>query len=192
MDFRQLVEEARTCRRFDEKRPLQMKDLEWLIDCARLTPSGMNAQKLRFALVTNEKIGGKLFNMVRFAAALKDGTPKAGERPTAWIAVLLPIDGGEINYYDVGIACQTIQLAATSKGWGCCMIKSFDEQALRTELGIAEDMKPGLVLALGVVGEVRKIAPMPEDGSFKYWRDDSAVHHVPKRSVEELISAQFA
>lgn len=192
MDFRQLVEEGRTCRRFDEKTPLRMKDLEWLIDCARLTPSGMNAQKLRFVLVTNEMVGAKLFGMVRFAAALKEGTPKEGERPTAWIAVLLPQNGGELNFYDVGIACQTIQLAATSKGWGCCMIKSFDAQALRSELGIAEDMKPGLVLSLGVAKELRKIAPMPEDGSFKYWRDENAVHHVPKRSVEELISARFA
>lgn len=191
MDFRQLVEEARTCRRFEEKQPLKMQDLEWLVECARLTPSGMNAQKLRFVLVTNGTVGAKLFGMVRFAAALKDGTPKEGERPTAWIAVLLPQDGGELNFYDVGIACQTIQLAATSKGWGCCMIKSFDAQALRSVLGIADDMKPGLVLSLGVAKELRTIAPMPEDGSFKYWRDESAVHHVPKRSVEELVSARF-
>lgn len=191
MDFRQLVEDARTCRRFDETTPLKMADLEWLIDCARLTPSGMNAQKLRFALVSNRGVGEKLFCMSRFAAAIKDGTPKEGERPTSWIVVLLPHDAGELNFYDAGISCQTIQLAATSRGWGCCIIKSFDAQAASVLLGIGNDMKPGLVLALGVAKETRKIAPMPEDGSFKYWRDDKAVHHVPKRSVDELVSVRF-
>ena len=39
MDFKQLALAARTCRRFEEERPLQMADLEWLVDCARLTPA---------------------------------------------------------------------------------------------------------------------------------------------------------
>ena len=31
MDFKQLALAARTCRRFEEERPLQMADLEWLV-----------------------------------------------------------------------------------------------------------------------------------------------------------------
>ena len=34
-----------------EERPLQMADLEWLVDCARLTPCARNAQQLRYSLV---------------------------------------------------------------------------------------------------------------------------------------------
>ena len=191
MDFRKLVEDARTCRRFDESQPLRMDDMEWLVDCARLSPCGMNAQKLRFALVGAGKASDALFGMVRFAAAIKDGTPVAGERPTAWIVVLLPQDGGELNFYDVGIACQTIQLAATSRGWGCCMIKSFDAQAVTQLVKTPDGLKPGLVLALGVAREVRKIAPMPADGSCKYWRDGERVHHVPKRSIDELVCTRI-
>lgn len=192
MDFKQLVAEARTCRRFDEAKPLQMADLEWLVDCARLAPSGMNAQKLRFMLVTQGDTSDKLFGLVRFAAAIKDGTPEKGERPTGWIVVLLPQDGGELNFYDVGITCQTVQLAATSLGWGCCMIKSFDVQGVRELLGIDADMKPGLVLALGVAKEKRVIAAIPDDGSCKYWRDEDRVHHVPKRTVDDLVCARFS
>ena len=51
MDFKQLALAARTCRRFEEERPLQMADLEWLVDCARLTPCARNAQQLRYSLV---------------------------------------------------------------------------------------------------------------------------------------------
>jgi len=31
------------------------------------------------------------------------------------------------------------------------------------------------------------IEPLPSDGSVKYWRDAHQVHHVPKRSLEDLI-----
>lgn len=30
MDFKELVEAARTCRRFEENKPLNMGDLDWL------------------------------------------------------------------------------------------------------------------------------------------------------------------
>ncbi|MDO5484289.1 MAG: nitroreductase family protein [Desulfovibrionaceae bacterium] len=188
MDFRQLVEAARTCRRFHEDKPLSMNDLEWLIDCARLSPCGRNAQELRFILVGQGETCQKLFPLTRWAGALKDwGGPHPGERPTAFIAVLTPEGGKEIHYWDTGIACQTMQLAASSRGWGCCMIQSFDHQAVPALLDVPKGMTVALVLGLGVSKEERRIAPMPADGSFAYWRDEAGVHYVPKRSLQELI-----
>ena len=192
MDFRQLVEEARTCRRFHEEQPLAMKDLEWLVDCARLSPCGRNAQELRFIIVGEKEKCQELFSLTRWAGALKDwGGPHTGERPTGFIAVLMPENGKELHYWDTGIACQTIQLAATSRGWGCCMIQSFDHQAVPTLLEVPEGMKVGLVLGLGVAKEKRLVAEMPADGSFTYWRDEAGIHYVPKRSLEELIIKRF-
>lgn len=188
MDFRQLVEAARTCRRFYEDKPLGMSDLEWLVDCARLSPCGRNAQELRFILVGQGEVCGKLFALTRWAGALKDwGGPHPGERPTAFIVVLTPTDAKEIDFWNGGIACQTIQLAASSRGWGCCMIQSFDHQAVPALLGVPSDMKVGLVLGLGVAKEERKVVPMPADGTFTYWRDEAGVHYVPKRSLDEII-----
>ncbi|MBQ3059131.1 MAG: nitroreductase family protein [Desulfovibrio sp.] len=192
MDFRQLVEEARTCRRFHENQPLAMENLEWLVDCARLSPCGRNAQELRFIIVAERNKCLELFSLTRWAGALKDwGGPHAGERPTAFIAVLMPEKGRELHYWDTGIACQTIQLAATSRGWGCCMIQSFDHQAVPALLEVPADMKVGLVLGLGVAKEKRVITHMPADGSFTYWRDNAGVHYVPKRSLDELIIGRF-
>ena len=51
MDFKEHVKTARTCRRFAENQPLNMTDMDWLVDCARLAPSAKNAQSLRFMLV---------------------------------------------------------------------------------------------------------------------------------------------
>lgn len=192
MDFLSLVKEARSCRRFAENEPLTEKDLDWLLECARLTPSGRNAQELRFVTITKGEICQKLFPLTRWAGALKDSNgPQPGERPTAFIVTLMPEKGGELLCYDAGIACQTIQLAATSKGWGACIILSFDHQKTAELLRIPAGLKPALVVGLGVARETRIIEPMPKDGNYAYWRDAEGNHHVPKRSLDELIVSRY-
>ncbi|MDD6181346.1 MAG: nitroreductase family protein [Desulfovibrionaceae bacterium] len=192
MDFHALVNEARTCRRFVEDRPLGMGDLEWLIDCARLTPSARNAQVLRYIPVADAAMRERLFPLTCWAGALKDwGGPFPGERPTGFIAVLLPQDAGKLAWVDAGIACQTIQLAATSRGWGCCIIASFDHARVPELLNVPEGMVPALVLGLGVAREERAVAPLPPDGSLTYWRDAEGRHFVPKRPLDEVIVRRF-
>ncbi|RLC39426.1 MAG: nitroreductase, partial [Candidatus Coatesbacteria bacterium] len=44
-----------------------------------------------------------------------------------------------------------------------------------------------LVLALGKPAERVVIEPVGEDGDTKYYRDEEGVHHVPKRSLDEII-----
>lgn len=192
MDFLALVREARSCRRFDESAPLSQTDLDWLLECARLAPSARNAQELRFITVTQGPMLDKLFPLTRWAGALKDWPgPQQGERPTAFIAVLMPVNAGYLLCYDVGIACQTIQLGATSRGWGACMIQSFDHKGAAALLNVPEGLKIALLLGLGVAVEKRVVAAMPEDGSFAYWRDEQGVHHVPKRALAELLLQKF-
>ena len=192
MNFRELVEKARTCRRFAEERPLTMNDLEWLVDCARLAPSARNAQDLRFSLVAPGDTCKKLFALTRWAGALKDwGGPHPGEQPTAFVAIFMPLGATELTFYDVGIAAQTIQLAASSRDWGCCIIKSFDHQSVPTLLQAPTSLKPALVLGLGVAKETRVVAPLPADGNTTYWRDAQGVHHVPKRALNDLIIGRF-
>lgn len=192
MEFRKLVEEARTCRRFHEDRPLGMGDLEWLADCARLTPSARNAQVLRYVLVGPGAVCQELFGLTRWAGALKDwGGPHPGERPTAFMALLLPESAGSMGCFDAGIAAQTIQLAAASRGWGCCILLSFDQARAAALLRVPTGMKIALLLGLGVAKEVRCVAPLPPDGGTAYWRDADGVHHVPKRSLGDIVAGRF-
>ena len=71
------------------------------------------------------------------------------------------------------------------------MIQSFDHQAAPALLSVPQDMKISLVLGLGVAKETRMVDSMPESGATAYWRDAQGVHHVPKRSLDDLIIARF-
>lgn len=192
MDFLSLAREARTCRRFVEAEPLTKADLRWLLECARLAPSARNAQELRFMTITLSQVFERLFPLTRWGGALKGWSgPQPGERPTAFIVILMPERGGELLCYDVGIACQTIQLAAASKGFGACIIQAFDHKAATELLAPPEGFRIALVIGLGAAGEKRVVAEMPQDGTFAYWRDAQGVHHVPKRPLAELLIKEF-
>lgn len=192
MDFKQLALAARTCRRFEEERPLQMADLEWLVDCARLTPCARNAQQLRYSLVGPGETCRRLFGMTKWAAALKDwGGPFPGERPTGFIVMSMPKNAGDLVWLDTGIAAQTIQLAASSRDWGCCMIASFDHSGVSELVQLPDDLRPTLVLGLGVAKEVRRVTDVPESGALGYWRDAEQVHYVPKLALDKLILNRF-
>ncbi|MCR5813262.1 MAG: nitroreductase family protein [Desulfovibrio sp.] len=191
MDFLAFVKKARTCRRFAEDKPLQREDLDFLVECARHTPSARNAQQVRFVEVFSE-CAAKLFPLTHWAMALKDWQgPYVGERPTAFLGLALPEAAGELALVDLGIVAQTIQLAATSRGFGCCIIKSFDQAKAEQLLELPEALRLQLVLGLGVAVEKRVSVDVPASGSLAYYRDDEGVHYVPKRSLEELVIRRF-
>ncbi len=56
---------------------------------------------------------------------------------------------------------------------------------------IADYFKILLVLALDSPIEKIVIDPLKDGGVIRYWRSADMVHHVPKRSVEEMIVARF-
>ncbi len=191
MDFYPFLEQARSCRRFNEKQRLGAEAVTFLVNCARISPSARNAQVLRYKAAESPEACEAIFPHTRWAGILKWDGPVQGERPSLYIAILAPKGAGKLVHMDVGIAAQNIQLAAHSRGWGCCMHASFNPQKCEEVFNISEDMDIALLLGLGVALEERCIEPLPSDGNFNYWRDDAAVHHVPKRSVDEVLLRIF-
>ena len=123
MDFLELVTGARTCRRFREAEGMPAGMLDWLIECARVTPCGGNAQALRFAVAESPEACAAVFPALKWAGMLTDWDgPEAGERPTGYVAILGEAGTrAKLNAIDAGIAAQTIQLAAYTRDLGCCI-----------------------------------------------------------------------
>ena len=48
-----------------------------------------------------------------------------------------------------------------------------------------------LILALGKPKETVVLEEVGPDGNIRYYRDAEGVHHVPKRSLDELILREY-
>jgi nitroreductase len=110
-----------------------------------------------------------------------------GERPSAYIIILGDKCIRQSFGVDPGIAAQSILLGATEKGLGGCIIASVKKDDLTKALNIPADYEILLVLALGKPKETVVIDPVGSDGDIKYWREADSTHHVPKRSLDEII-----
>jgi len=188
MDLKTLVRKSRSYRRFDESHSIDGDTLRELVRLAQYSPTGNNMQPLKFWLSNTPEMNQKIFPHLGWAGSLKDWKgPKEGERPTAYIIILGDTDIQATFGVDYGIAAQSMMLGAVEKDLGGCMIASARREGLQEALGIPDQYRILLVLALGKPVERVVTEPVGEDGSIKYYRDEDGIHHVPKRSLEELI-----
>lgn len=187
MSFHDLIKSNRSYRRFDQKHKVERELLTGLVDLARLSASGANRQPLKFMIFNSEHDCRKIFPSTMWAGYLEDWNgPDEGERPSAYIVILGDRSVTEGFGVDHGIAAQSIMLGATEAGLGGCIIGSIRKDDLRNALKIDDKYAILLVLAIGKPAETVVIEEV-KNGDIKYWRDDKGVHHVPKRSIDDLI-----
>ena len=186
--FKDLILKNRSIRRFHEEAVVEMDTLKELVKLARLSASGSNLQPLKFVLSCDPGKNARIFPNLAWAAYLKDWSgPSPGERPSAYIIILGDTQISKNFGCDHGIAAQSILLGAVEKGLCGCMIGSVQRNNLRKELAIPSQYEVLLVLALGKPNEKVVIDPVDPTHDIEYWRDKDGVHHVPKRSLEDLI-----
>jgi nitroreductase len=188
MMIRDLVLRNRSYRRFHQEVAIDLETLRELVDLARLSASGANVQPLKYMLSCDPQRNALIFPHLGWAGYLKDWPgPPEGERPSAYIVVLGDKNLRQSFGCDHGIAAQSILLGATERGLGGCMIGSIQRQKLREVLEIPPHHEILLVIALGKPKETVKIETVGPDGDIKYWRDEEGMHHVPKRSLDDII-----
>jgi nitroreductase len=186
--LQELVVKNRSYRRFHESHAVSRETLVELVGLARYCASAANRQPLRYILSADPKTNDLIFPCLTWAAYLKDWPgPAPGERPAAYIIMLIDQNITKDWWCDDGIAAQTILLGAVERGLGGCMLGAIDRERLRKALNIPEHLLIRLVIAIGKPAEKVVVDDLEPGGDIKYWRDENGVHHVPKRKLEELI-----
>ncbi len=191
IEFKDLVLKTRSYRRFRQSEKILPATLEYLIDLARNTPSARNAQPLKYAYSCNSLKNNEIFSCLRWAGALPDWDgPAEGEKPAGYIIMLLDTQISANPYWDPGIALQTIMLGASGMGLAGCPIANIDSIRLSEILKLPDTLNICLVLAIGTPGENVSLETL-EGENVDYWRDEDGDHHVPKRSIEEIICGKW-
>jgi nitroreductase len=183
-----LIKANRSCRRFDQNQPVFLDTLKALVELARLSASAANLQPLKYILSCNREKNAAIFDCLAWAAYLKNWPgPAEGERPAAYVIILGDTSITKNFGCDHGIAAQSILLGAREKGLSGCMIGSIKRKQMAALFDLPTGLEILLTLAIGNPLEQVVIEPVGPDNSIRYWRDDAAVHHVPKRSLDEII-----
>ena len=188
MDVREALLRNRSRRRFYQDYIIPENDLLTIADAARLSPSGRNIQALKFLISCRSELNSRIFPTLAWAGYLTDWAgPEEGERPSAYIIQLLDKSiTPNIMSEDCGITAQSMLLQATELGYGGCIIAAVRRKELHAALELDDRYTVMNVIALGKPKETVVIEDM-KDGEYRYWRDADGTHHVPKRSLEELV-----
>ncbi|WP_430973241.1 nitroreductase family protein [Sunxiuqinia rutila] len=185
--LKELILKNRSFRRFKEGERISPEQLRNWIDLARCSASARNAQSLKYVLVTEKADCEKLFPLLAWAGYLKDWSgPAKGERPAAYLIMLNDREISDNYFCDHGIAAQSMLLGAVEEGYGGCIIAAVNRKKLSTLFNLSDRYEVVQVLAFGKPDEEVVLEEMDGD-DYKYWRDEQGVHHVPKRSLDDLI-----
>ena len=189
--IKDLVRKNRSYRGYDESRKISEEELRDLIDTARLAGSAANLQPLKYRLVYTDEEVAKLNAITRWGKMLKDiELPHKGMFPTAYIVICVDTQiskAPENANTDIGIAAQSMLLAAVEQGLGGCMIGNYEKAQASEALALPERYVPQLIVAIGKPAETVVLTDPAEDGSVKYYRDVNDVHYVPKRKLEDIL-----
>lgn len=157
---------ARAVRSFED-RPVPRETVHAVIDVARWTGSARNRQPWRFRIVTDQRTRTALAELGTYARHLA-GAPCV-------LVLLAANDGRRDTAFDVGRVAQSVALAATSVGLGCCPATIYpDENVARAGplLDVTDDWQVRWCFSLG-------FPRRPAGGR-------SAVP-IGRRSVDELL-----
>jgi len=188
--IRDLILQNRSRRRFHQEVAIEHETLRELVDLGRCSASGGNKQPLKYILSCDPEKNAQIFPNLDWAFALKDWPgPSEGERPSAYIIILLDTEITKSAGCGHGIAAQSILLGAVEKGFGGCMhnLSLSKKEELGKTLGIPPRYESLLVLSLGKPKEKVVLETVGPDGNINYWRDGDNVHHVPKRRLDDII-----
>ena len=170
MDVIEAIATRRSIRRFSDK-PVDDNMLESLLDSVRMAPSWANMQCWRFIVVRDTVLKTKISELTYVESFMapkgyKANPSKLGvaEAPALIIACADPQQSGELwgqQYYmaDIGIAAQTLMLAAHSMGLGTVFVGVFEEEKLRLLLDIPAHVRIVGLFPIGYPKDSKKEGP---------------------------------
>jgi nitroreductase len=144
VDVHEAIAHKRAIRRFAD-RPLAEADLTAILEAGRRAGSSKNSQQRQFIVATERDRLVELSEIGRYADHLAGAA--------AAIGIVTPdprAEGASLSLvFDVGLAAESMMLAAWELGVGSCPVTVYYQQRCRRVLGYPDDRWCGYVLSIG-------------------------------------------
>jgi len=144
MDFLELAKKRYSIRAY-KSTPVEDEKLKYILEAARMAPTGSNQQAFQLIVVHTkgrEEELGRIYGKDWFVQA-----------PIIICACATTSPSQSYNegrsYRNVAIVMDHLILAATNLGLGTCWIGAFDPKAARDILGLPEEVKPIVFATVG-------------------------------------------
>ena len=182
-----VIRARRSIRRFQRKPVLDSVMLD-ILEAARLSPTGSNAQPLRFIGIRSADLCEKLFAHLRWAGYLPDGSasPTLETQPAAYVVLLVDKNIRAQADNDAGAAAMSMMLSAQAHGVASCWLGAIDRAKIAALLDLdAERFQVHMVLALGYPAQTSRAVPLTGE-DVKYYLEAPDHLCVPKRQPEDV------
>ncbi len=155
MDFDLVVKNRRSVRSFDPSRKVKIENMAEILDAARYAPSSGNLQNWSFILVESQEKKQLIANAFPKQEFLINAS---------FLVIVLSRQENIRRYYgtrgemlyaiqNCSAAIENMLLKATDLGIASCWINAFEENMIKREFSVPEDVRVQAVLAFGYSSE---------------------------------------
>lgn len=154
-DFLSLVQSRQSDRSFDSTRLIEQEKLDYILECARLSPSACNAQPWKLIVLTDPEITSQVgeatagLGMNKFAKDAPVHILVIEESANFTSKIGGVIKQKHFPHIDIGIITSHIALAAESQGLGSCILGWMAEKKIKKMLGIPSSKRILLDIVIG-------------------------------------------
>ena len=152
MEFREVIKNRYSCKRFDGRR-VEEAQLEAILEAGRLAPTAKNLQEQRIYVVQSPEGLEKLDKVTPCRYGAATCLVVAFDRENVFT---YPGDKRDSGVEDATIVATHMLLAAADQGVDSCWINFFDPENLARELGLPENEEVLMILDLGYALEGTK------------------------------------
>ena len=175
-DLMKIIRERRSVRKYEE-RDVPEEALNTLLEAVRWSPSWANTQCWEIVVVRDRAVKEQLQ-----ATLPPKGNPAAGAMVQAPVVLVLcaklkssgfykgevTTKFGEWFMFDLGIACQSLCLAAHALGLGTVVVGLFDHDKAKRVLQVPESHELVVMVPLGFPAKVSAAPNRREIGEFRH------------------------
>lgn len=166
-----LITSRQSDRSYSE-RTVEKEKLDRIMEAARLSPSACNTQPWKFVVVTDPVLlkevskaaSEPVLKMNLFVSQAPVIVVVVREKPNISSRIGAKIFKKDYSLIDIGIASENICLQARAEGLGSCMIGWFDEDRVRSILGIPGSKRVELIITIGYSSAPKRVKKRKSPG----------------------------